>query len=56
LEGEIAKLGDRKAELTEKLNAGGSYEELAAWAKEIEQIADQLDEKELRWLELSEMM
>jgi ATP-binding cassette subfamily F protein uup len=52
----MAKLGERKAELTEKLNAGGSYEELAAWANEIEQITDQLDEKELRWLELSEMM
>ena len=56
LEGEMAKLGARKTELTEKLNAGGSYEELAAWANEIEQITDQLDEKELRWLELSEMM
>ncbi|MDI9880497.1 ABC-F family ATP-binding cassette domain-containing protein [Flectobacillus longus] len=56
LEEEMTKLGKRKTELTEKLNAGGSYEELAAWANEIEQITDQLDEKELRWLELSEMM
>lgn len=50
----IEKLEKKKAELTERLNNGGSYEDLAAWAKQIEEITDELDEKELRWLELSE--
>ncbi len=53
---EIARLEAKKQQLTVQLNAGGSYSELAAWAKEIEQITEQLDEKELRWLELSDLM
>ncbi|WP_338235861.1 ABC-F family ATP-binding cassette domain-containing protein [Persicobacter diffluens] len=52
---DIEQLEIQKAELVEKMNAGtGSHEDLATWAKEIEDIGDQLDEKELRWLELSE--
>jgi ATP-binding cassette subfamily F protein uup len=53
---DIEKLEQRKAKLTEQLNAGGTYDELASWSKEIEQITEQLDEKELRWLELSELI
>lgn len=57
LEKEIAKLTERKDKLTAQLNAGSdSYEDLTKWAKEIETITDQLDEKELRWLELSEFV
>jgi ABC transport system ATP-binding/permease protein len=44
----------KKAELTKRLNEGGSYEDLTAWAKEIENLTNQLDDMELRWLELSE--
>ncbi|MFN8357731.1 MAG: ABC-F family ATP-binding cassette domain-containing protein [Spirosomataceae bacterium] len=55
LEKEIAQLTLRKEQLTTQLNAGtGNYEDLAAWAKEIENITNDLDEKEFRWLELSE--
>jgi ABC transport system ATP-binding/permease protein len=52
----IEALETKKSDLTDKLNGGGSYEDLANWAKEIEAITDELDEKELRWLELSENM
>ena len=52
----IEQLEAKKETLTQQLNSGGSYEDLAKWAKEIEKIADELDEKELRWLEISENM
>jgi ATP-binding cassette subfamily F protein uup len=41
--------------LVTRLNAGeGSHKDLINWAREIEQISSLLDEKEMRWLELSE--
>lgn len=52
---EIAQLEKDKATITEKLNQGGSFEELNALAKQIATIGDALDEKELRWLDLSEV-
>ncbi len=55
LEAEMPKLEKRKAELIEKLSTGGSHEELTEWSVEIETINDALSEKEMRWLELSEI-
>ncbi|HEY1054863.1 MAG TPA: ATP-binding cassette domain-containing protein, partial [Emticicia sp.] len=56
LEKELEKLESTKAILVEKMNSGnGSHEELATWAKEFEQINDAIAEKEMRWLELSEL-
>jgi ATP-binding cassette subfamily F protein uup len=56
LEKEIQKLEEEKRILMEKLNGGtADHESLMQWAREIEQITAQLDEKELRWLELSEL-
>lgn len=52
----IEQLEIKKEAITEQLNFGGSYEDLAKWAKEIEKLTDELDEKELRWLEISENM
>ena len=52
----IEQLEAKKEVLTEQLNSGGSYEDLAKWAKEIENLTDELDEKEIRWLEISENM
>ncbi|MDP1728174.1 MAG: ABC-F family ATP-binding cassette domain-containing protein [Bacteroidota bacterium] len=53
---EIESLNSKKTELVNKLSAGsGNHEELTNWSKEIESINQQLDEKELRWLELSEV-
>jgi ABC transport system ATP-binding/permease protein len=54
LEADMAAMEKRKADLIQKLNGGGSHEELTAWAREIEEITDSLGEKEMRWLELSE--
>lgn len=55
LEKEMAKLEEQKKALTLKMNAGGDgHAELQQLAEEIQQIIDALDEKEMRWLELSE--
>jgi ATP-binding cassette subfamily F protein uup len=54
LEKEMAQLEAEKEALIEKLNAGSeNFQELANWAKAIEDIKNTLEEKELRWLELS---
>ncbi|MCY7349831.1 MAG: ABC-F family ATP-binding cassette domain-containing protein [Cytophagaceae bacterium] len=56
LEKEIADLEQKKAGLTEDLNSGaGDYQQIHLWSKEIEEINHLLEEKELRWLELSEL-
>lgn len=54
LEADLAKLEASKSQLVEQLNKGGSHEELAQWSRQIEEINDSQEEKELRWLELSE--
>lgn len=55
LETEISKLEAKKTELISKLNSGSTdHTELKEWSDEIEQLTDAIDEKELRWLELSE--
>jgi ABC transport system ATP-binding/permease protein len=54
---DIELLEKKKENLIEQLNNGSdSHEQITAWAKEIEQINTSLEEKELRWLELAEMM
>ncbi|MGF1532725.1 MAG: ABC-F family ATP-binding cassette domain-containing protein [Bernardetiaceae bacterium] len=55
LEKEIAQLEAQKQTLTKRLNKGSEdFQELQTWAEELQAITDELDEKELRWLELSE--
>ncbi|MEY4273439.1 MAG: hypothetical protein RL638_387 [Bacteroidota bacterium] len=55
LEKEMATLESEKEALIEKLNSGSEdFQLLADWAKAIEAIKNTLEEKELRWLELSE--
>ena len=55
LEKGMAKLESEKEILIEKLNGeSGDFQALADWAKEIEAIKQASEEKELRWLELSE--
>jgi ATP-binding cassette subfamily F protein uup len=51
---EIESLEKDKAGLIENLNNGGSHDDLIKWSKQIEQITESLNEKEMRWLELSE--
>ena len=55
LEKEMAVLEIEKEALVEKLNQGsGDFQLLTDWANAIEDIKNKLEEKELRWLELSE--
>ena len=55
LQKEIEELTAEKAMITEKLSAGNvSYEELQQLSGRIGEVTQLLDDKELRWLELSE--
>jgi ATP-binding cassette subfamily F protein uup len=54
IEKELPLLETRKAQLTNQLSAGGSHQDLSSWAMEIEKLSHEIDEKTLRWLELSE--
>ncbi len=57
IEKEMPALQNEKATLEEKMNAGSlSFEELQKAAARIGEIVALLDEKEMRWLELSERM
>jgi ATP-binding cassette subfamily F protein uup len=54
LEKEIDLLEQRKVEVVDLLNTGGHHEQLIAWAREIEQIDQDIAQKSDRWLELAE--
>ena len=55
LEDEMPALEEKKETLVNQLNEGiADHEELMRISKEIEQITEELEEKEMRWLELSE--
>ena len=55
LDKEITQLTEEKKQVTEKLNSGATaFDELQRLSIRIGEIEQQLDEKELRWLELSE--
>jgi ATP-binding cassette subfamily F protein uup len=55
LEKDIARLEKEKALLTEQLSAAGQdAEDLLKWSERIGLVIAELDEKSLRWLELSE--
>ncbi len=56
LEIELPQLESEKAALEERLSSGTlSHEELSAAAARIGEIINQIEEKEMRWLELSEI-
>lgn len=55
LEKDIATLEEEKIKTTELLNAGSDkHEDIIEWSTKIKKIISELDEKSLRWLELSE--
>jgi len=57
LEKSIAQLEAEKAKLMEQLNNGSNkHEDITNWSKQIADITAQLDEKSVRWLELSEVI
>ena len=52
----IAALETEKVQLSEQLSSGaGTHAEIAKWSQRIGQIVEELNEKELRWLMLSEL-
>ncbi len=56
LELTISTLEAKKNEVLEKLNSGsGNHEDLTTWSEEIAQLTLKIEEKEFRWLELSEL-
>lgn len=56
LESELEELSKKKKELVKRLNSGEQdHNLLMEWGEELKKIEEAIDEKELRWLELSEM-
>jgi ATP-binding cassette subfamily F protein uup len=57
LEKSIAKLEAEKIKITEQLNSStDNHDDILKWSAEIGEIIKQLDEKGMRWLELSEVI
>ena len=57
LEKDISELTKEKQEVTQRLNSGNApFEELQQLSNRIGEVSKLLDEKELRWLELSELI
>ncbi|MES1215902.1 MAG: ABC-F family ATP-binding cassette domain-containing protein [Bacteroidota bacterium] len=57
LEKEMASLAKEKETITEKFNSGNlPFDEIQQLSQRISEITEQLDKKELRWLELSEVL
>ncbi len=54
LPGEMEALESEKTQIEKALEAGGSFEDISRWTDRLAQIAQRLEEKEWRWLELSE--
>lgn len=54
LEAEMQQLGLEKDQLEQEFNSGQAVDDIAAKSRRYEEIKNLLDEKELRWLELSE--
>ncbi len=56
IESALELLAQKKEDLMVQLNSGESdHEKLASWGTELQNIEKQIDEKEMRWLELSEL-
>jgi ABC transport system ATP-binding/permease protein len=57
LQGEIESLEKKKSEVAELLVSGSTdHTQLQKWGEEIQKISTTIEEKTLRWLELSEML
>jgi ATP-binding cassette subfamily F protein uup len=55
LETDIAKLEEQIKELNKKLNSGIDNSAIVDTAKKISDLTNDLDEKTMRWLELTEL-
>jgi ABC transport system ATP-binding/permease protein len=57
LQAEIQKLEQQKSNLETQISSGVTdHQQLQAWASEIQKLSSQIDEKTLRWMELSEII
>ena len=56
IEKEMPELEKKRAEILEKLNNEADYEKIATLSAELEKISEQLEEYEMRWLELQEIL
>jgi ATP-binding cassette subfamily F protein uup len=57
LEKELAMLEAEKQQLEQQLgNADAPYDQIALWSNRIGDITNEINAKEMRWLELSEIM
>jgi ATP-binding cassette subfamily F protein uup len=57
LQKEIEKLESQKREIIEKLNGGSTdHKQLQDWSAEIQRLTDAIDQKTMRWIELSEII
>lgn len=57
LQSEIESLEKKKTEITELLtNGSADHKQLQKWGEEIESLSRSIDEKTLRWIELSELV
>lgn len=56
IEKELETLAHKKESLTKQLNSGeGDHQDLAQWGTELQIVEKEIDAKEMRWLELSEL-
>lgn len=55
LQSEIAQLEKERTAITEKMGGNLAFDELQKLSERINVINELLDEKEMRWLELSEL-
>lgn len=55
IEKRMPEIESQRAQLLEKLNAQSEYQEIATLSKSLESLTQELEEIELRWLELQEL-
>lgn len=56
IEKEMPELEKKRAEILEKLNNEADYEKIATLSAELEKTSEKLEEYEMRWLELQEIL
>ena len=56
IEKEMPELEKNRAEILEKLNNETDYEQIAKDSADLEEVSGKLEEHEMRWLELQELM
>ena len=52
----MPELEKKRAEILEKLNNEVDYEKIATLSAELEKVSEKLEEYEMRWLELQEIL